>query len=443
MFLLGLGSKKIEKLEDGPKVEENMIRSCSRCGSFFEVVNDSDDELDPSEIRNTVESVHDMFIDYLSFEKRNPNNFEDFILQFMEVSLEKDNMTLSNQTSVEESLCVDCMNCSISQFSMALNKEISILDKYKEISDSLISSECCYDDQMENYEVQFESSSKECLEIMNIYNEFTKMEQFIQERTIIDGENDNSKMDCSETDKDIKEEYGNRRFQVINTIEMDDIVELRQNQNLESNLKHELIQYEIKREGMKNHLDFLRGYLERLKMSDFLNLSFYIQVIEGGACINGLRPALFEADFDNWNEVNAALGVSAMLLYTILERHKLPLSIYPSGSYSTIKDSESSIWPLYGNTLCNSDYNECTNFDKGISLFVFLIDTVYNIIPGTNEDLPYFVDQRNCTIGGINLNLLFNERETWNRAMSMNLINLKWLLVRSSECIRNKLNNDS
>ncbi|CAD98623.1 beclin1-like protein, possible [Cryptosporidium parvum] len=420
-----------------------MIRSCSRCGSFFEVVNDSDDELDPSEIINTVESVHDMFIDYLSLEKRNPNNFEDFILQFMEVSLEKDNMTLSNKTNVEESLCVDCMNCSISQFSMALNKEISLLDKYKEISDSLISSECYDEDQMEDSEVNFEPTSKEYLEIMNIYNEFIKMEQYNQEKTIINDENDNDEIDCTETDKDIKEGYGKCRFQVINTIEVDDIVELRQNQNLESNLKHELIQYELKREGMKNHLDFLRGYLERLKRSDFLNLSFYIQVIEGGACINGLRPALFEADFDNWNEVNAALGVSAMLLYTILERHKLPLSIYPNGSYSTIKDSESSIWPLHGNTLCNSDYNECTNFDKGILSFVFLIDTVYNIIPGTNETLPYSVDQRNGTIGGISLNLLFNERESWNRAMSMNLINLKWLLVRSSESIRNKLNNES
>ncbi|CUV06456.1 unnamed protein product [Cryptosporidium hominis] len=443
MFLLGLGSKKIEKLEDDPKVEENMIRSCSRCGSFFEIVNDSDDELDPSEIINTVESVHDMFIDYLSLENRDPNNFEDFILQFMEVSLEKDNMTLSNKTNVEESLCVDCINCSISQFSMALNKEISLLDKYKDISDSLISSECYDEDQMENSEVNFEPSSKEYLEIMNIYNEFIKMEQYNQEKTIINDENDNDEIDCTETDKDIEERYGKCRFQVINTIEMDDIVELRQNQNLESNLKHELIQYEIKKEGMKNHLDFLRGYLERLKRSDFLNLSFSIQVIEGGACINGLRPALFEADFDNWNEVNAALGVSAMLLYTILERHKLPLSIYPSGSYSTIKDSESSIWPLHGNTLCNSDYNECTSFDKGISSFVFLIDTVYNIIPGTNEILPYSVDQRNGTIGGISLNLLFNERESWNRAMSMNLINLKWLLVRSSESIRNKLNNDS
>ncbi|KAH8583074.1 beclin1 [Cryptosporidium sp. chipmunk genotype I] len=450
MFLFGLGSKKIQgKLEEDPKVGENLIRSCSRCGSFFELVYDLEDELDSSEIGKTFESVHDMFLDYLSLEKRNPDNFEDFILQFIEVSIERDNRTLSNKTNAEESLCVDCMNCLISQFSMALNKEISIMDKYKDISDLFVSSECHdedkniinnrSEDELANSEDNFEASSKEYLEIMNIYNEFLKMTQFSQDNKIMNNENQISEIDCDKADQDIKEGDNECRFHAINIIEMDDLAELRQNQNLELNLKQELIQYETKREGMKNHLNFLRGYLERLKRSDFLNLSFYIQVKDGVTCINGLSPALFEADFENWNEVNAALGTSALLLYTILDRHKLPLSINPSGSYSTIKDSNSSIWPLHGSTLCNSDYNECTNFDKGISLFVFLIDTVYNTIPGTKESLPYLVDQRNGTIGGIRPNLLFNERELWNRAMSMNLINLKWLLVRSSESIKDKL----
>ncbi|OII72922.1 uncharacterized protein cubi_02153 [Cryptosporidium ubiquitum] len=452
MFLLGLGSKKIQdKLEEGQKLKENVIRSCSKCGNFFEVVYDSENHLEPSEIVTTVEStesVHDMFLDYLSLEERNPDNFEDFILQFMEVSIEKDNRTLSNKTNVEESLCIDCMNYLISQFSMALNKEINIMDKYRDISNIILSSEN-YDDNIDfrnkgseqevtNFSESFDMSSKEHSDILDIYNEFLKMQRYFQYKSIENNDNDNK-----EIKKEGKEGNGECKFQVFNTIEMEDIVELKENQNLELNLKQELNQYETKKEGMENHLAFLRGYLERLKRTDFLNLSFYIQVKDGISSINGLRPALFEADFENWNELNAALGASALLLHTILERHKLPLSINPSGSYSTIKDSTCSIWPLHGNTLCNSDYNECTNFDKGISLFVFLIDSVYNAIPGTEESLPYPVDQINGTIGGIRPNLLFNERESWNRAMSMNLINLKWLLVKSCESIQKKLNSPS
>lgn len=452
MFLLGLGTKKIQsKLEKDRKPIENVIRSCSRCGSFFEVVYNLEDNSNPSEvpsISEPVESIHDMFLDYLNLEERNPDNFEDFILQFMEVSIEKDSGTLNNKTNVEESLCVDCMNCLISQFSMALNNEMNIMEKYKCISDLIISSEddnnnndfitTIFEQEILDFDEKSDISNKEYLEIMNIYNEFLKMTQCCQYKNIKSNVNGS---------KEIKkeEEEGNceNKFQFFNTIEMEEIVELRQNQNLELDLKQELNQYDTKKEGMRNHIIFLRGYLERLKKTDFLNLSFYIQVKDGISSINGLRPILIEADFENWKELNAALGTSALLLYIILERHKLPLSINPCGSYSTIKDSNSSIWPLHGNTLCNSDYNECSNFDKGVSLFVFLVDSVYNAIPGTNESLPHPIDKINGTIGGISPNLLFNERESWNRAMSMNLINLKWLLVRSCESIKNKSNNNS
>lgn len=426
MFLLGLGSRKAqEKKDEAPKTGGSLIRSCSRCGCFFEVVYGSEEGLDSSE---TVQGLHEMFLDYLSLERRNPDHFEDFILQFMDVSIEEDSRTLSSSTSVEESLCVDCMNCLISQFSMALNNEIGILDKYMDIKDIMLSPSDPLKGRASpdsgsavgSEESPGKSSGQEVLAVIQAYNEFLEVTQ----------PGHRQRPDREVVDTGEKE---GRELCVINTIEVDDIVELKQGQSLELGLKQELVHCETKRDGTKNHLIYLKGYLERLKRTDFLNLSFNIQVEDGVSSINGLRPALFEADFENWSEVNAALGASALLLYTILERHKLPLSIYPSGSYSAIGDSSSSVWPLHGSVLCNSDYNECSLFDKGVSTLVFLIDSTFRAIPGAEETLPYSVCQKNNTIGGVCLNLLFNERESWNRAMGMNLINLKWLLVRSRE----------
>ncbi|KAJ1612754.1 hypothetical protein OJ252_1151 [Cryptosporidium canis] len=426
MFLLGLGSKKIEEKQDeAPKASGRVIRSCSKCGQFFEVVHDSGE---------AAEGLHEMFLEYLSLEKRNPDYFEDFILQFMDVSIEDDNNTLNSSAGVEESICVDCMNSLISQFSMALNKEIGIADKYFDIKDILTpggQEECpeqggsvASGSDRPTSEERPVAPSQGYLDLLEAYDEFQEAKKRAEPESEIES----------------LEEDEENKFSVINTVEMDEIVELRQNQSLELGLKQEFLHCESRRKGTENHISYLRAYLERLKKIDFLNFSFNIQIDNGISSINGLRPALLDADFDNWNEVNAALGASALLLHTILDRHKLPLSINPNGSYSTIRDFSSLVWPLHGSVLCNSDYNECNNFDKGVSMFVLLIDSTFREIPGTDESLPYPVNQQENTIGGICPNLLFNERESWNRAMSMNLINLKWLLVRSCESIRNKSN---
>ncbi|KAF7458467.1 APG6-domain-containing protein [Cryptosporidium felis] len=437
MFLLGLGrrSQELEVGRDGGvgqkqvrggKEERNnslksgevhpnrsLVRSCSSCGVFFKIVDDSENASGDFEKRGGADNhssgaSNNRLQEYIISQGQDPENFEDFILQFMEISLEDDWEVFQNKGIIDESICGDCLDAFVSKYSLIVDKETARMSKFAQFSDLVLSS---------TQEPEENSTENSHLQVDEAHGDFLRLKEV--------------------RDRQIQKKIAIGDMKIINTIEMDEVINLRRNQNYELNLKEELSQCESKFQGVKKHGTLLRQYLERLQKTDFLNLSFYIDQSDGIASINGLRLGLFKGDFENWNEVNASLGASALLLSSILERHKLELEIYPNGSYSTIKElSSGAIWPLHGSTLCNSDFNECSSFDRGISSLLKLIDSTFKRIPGLEPSLPYPIEPKEGSIGGVSANLLFSDRDCWNRAMRMMLINLKWLLVRSSESCR-------
>ncbi|KAH8740830.1 hypothetical protein FG386_003069 [Cryptosporidium ryanae] len=444
MFLLpSIGKKNTStesELESSVRVnvDRNNIRICSRCGDIFELDYGNEDTDD-------YENMIKGFVEYINLEKRYQYHFEDFLLQYIEVSIEKNNELNDSNNSIDDSLCLECIDYLIYGFKTLFEKNKGRLLKYSSLKESRT--------KKESYEG--------CDSLIKGW--FNKEGNIDLIRVIKDYISDNN-IDIKEIKEVGKSDFNDDIFSKNNTccnekdyVDMKDIVELRLNQNMELNLIQELRQLNSLKEGTEIYYNNLKNYLGRLQKMDILNTCFYIDSVDGIGRINGLRLCIDKNDFDNWNEINACFGLISLFLNTILEKYDLNKCIKPRGSYSTIYDSSTKkTWPLYGSKLCNSDYCECINFDNAVSCLVRLINTTfYDIVSKktsfsanssvgscNNNDgdsnthsykLPFKYDKKENKLENSSINLLFNDKDSWNRAMKMMLFNLKWLLVVSCE----------
>ncbi|KAH7649195.1 hypothetical protein FG379_001552 [Cryptosporidium bovis] len=466
MFLLpSIGKKSVpteNDLEHVVKEEtnKNNIRICSRCGDMFELDYENKDK-DKDEYEHIIKS----FSEYINLEKSNQYYFEDFLLQYIEVSIEKNNELKDSHDNIDDSLCLECIEYLIYGFKTLFKKNEKKLKKYSNLKKS-----CAKRGDENNSDLSFTYwlDNNNDIDLTMVIKDYIS-DNNIDIKEIVSDESINCNDNIIENDKMSIDDFDietiiNNDSEIDNEIQdyvdMKDVVKLRLYQNMELDLIQELRRVNSVREGVKVHFDNLKKYLDRLQKMDILNTCFYIDSIDGIGRINGLKLYINKNDFENWNEINACFGLISLLLNMILEKYDLDTCIKPRGSYSTIYDSTTKkTWPLYGSKLCNSDYSECISFDNAVSCIFRLINTTFDEIirkktsvsknnynnhnsnsSDSNNDnghcsykLPFKYDQKENKIENLSINLLFNDKHNWNKAMKMMLFNLKWLLVVSCE----------
>ncbi|KAL7067054.1 hypothetical protein ACR3K2_25040 [Cryptosporidium serpentis] len=380
---------KTETRNDGDN-EKSILRICCCCNIIFSV-SISEDEND------NLHSILDSFLD--DENQCYSNLLENYFLQFMEVTLECYDNPKQN---IEESVCVECIDKLIMQFELTLNKTIG---ETKTLN--LLIGNIDYSD-----------------EDISIIDSLTKDSLFNNEKDLPDKYNFN---------------------QCINdNLDSFEILVKRQEKEIKFNniFKLEYIQRLI--DGTNNDIKSLQYHVDLLRKINIFNTTFYINQINGIGTINNLRLGLLDNSDENWREINGALGYTSLLLCCIAEKLNIEITLNPYGNYSTITDrdipeylsnfvkEEYSILPLYGSTSANSNYNQCIKFDNAIKALVSNISNIAKYM-NCSDKLPFIINHDMNTINGISYNLLFNDKRTWNNAMKMLLINLKYLIINLCE----------
>ncbi|EEA05788.1 uncharacterized protein CMU_027980 [Cryptosporidium muris RN66] len=380
---------KTEIRNDGDN-EKSILRICCCCNIIFSVIISKDEN-------DNLHSILDSFLD--DEDECYSNLLENYFLQFMEVTLECYDNPKEN---IEESVCVECIDKLIMQFELNLNKTI---DETKTLN--LLIGNIDYS-----------------VEDISIIDSLIKDSLFDNEKDLPDKCNFNQ---CIHDNLDYFEILVKRQEKEI---------------RLNNIFKLEYIQRLI--DGTNSDIKFLQYHVDLLRKINIFNTTFYINQINGIGTINNLRLGLLDNSDENWREINGALGYTSLLLCCIAEKLNIEVTLNPYGNYSTITDrcipeylsnfvkEEYSILPLYGNTSANSNYNQCIKFDSAIKA---LLSNISNIAKYMNcsDKLPFIINYDMNTIDGVSYNLLFNDKQTWNNAMKMLLINLKYLIINLCE----------
>lgn len=186
--------------------------------------------------------------------------------------------------------------------------------------------------------------------------------------------------------------------------------------------------------------------LEKLQKTNVFNDTFCIGHDGHFGTINGLRLGRLSTIPVEWAEINAAWGLTLLLLQTMAERLKYTFvgyKLHPLGSTSTIERIEqdgrggggggggrSTMLELYGNTDLNPiKYWQKKSFDQAQVAFLECLRQLGEFVEKKDPtvQLPYKIHKD--TIADACIKTGFNGEEHWTRALKFCLTNAKWLLA--------------
>ena len=181
--------------------------------------------------------------------------------------------------------------------------------------------------------------------------------------------------------------------------------------------------------------------LERLQKTNVFNDTFCIGHDGHFGTINGLRLGRLSNIPVEWAEINAAWGLTLLLLQTMAERLDFTFdgySLHPLGSTSTIERIEqdsrggtrSTMLELYGNTDLNPiKYWQKKSFDQAQVAFLECLRQLGKHVESKDPSvqLPYKIHKD--MIADACIKTGFNGEEQWTRALKFCLTNAKWLLA--------------
>ncbi|GAA5826416.1 hypothetical protein JCM11251_002356 [Rhodosporidiobolus azoricus] len=206
--------------------------------------------------------------------------------------------------------------------------------------------------------------------------------------------------------------------------------------------------------------------LDKLQRTNVYNDAFCIGQEAGFGTINGLRLGRLPGSSVDWPELNAAWGLSALLLLTVSRKFGVIASadptcssssssgsrfagrepdefkdgwkLVPCGSFSRVekrdvRTGERASWELYGSsTLSLHRVLQNRRFDHAMVGFLECLRQVIEFV--TERDravrVPHAVNKDK--IGDVSIKLQFGSDEAWTRALRHVLLDLKILLGRAS-----------
>jgi len=102
----------------------------------------------------------------------------------------------------------------------------------------------------------------------------------------------------------------------------------------------ELLSYQEEKENVHSKISILKEQVNDLKTTNVYNDAFYIWHDGHFGTINNFRLGRLPSQQVDWNEINAALGQTTLLLYTLAKKLNFKFSMYrliPMGSSSKIE----------------------------------------------------------------------------------------------------------
>ncbi|KFD68540.1 hypothetical protein M514_13955 [Trichuris suis] len=200
--------------------------------------------------------------------------------------------------------------------------------------------------------------------------------------------------------------------------------------------RRKVLDLDLEIQGTKNHLSHSTILLNKLIRSNVFDLTFHIWHSGQFGTINGFRLGHLPNHNVDWSEVNAALGQTVLLLYSLLKKVGLDLKGYqlvPFGSYSYIRSlRDGKELRLF--TEGGAKFTWHPKFDQAIVAFVDCLHQLEEHIRlrvGGDYNLPYRMQDDKIEDGGIDYSVKthLNSEERWTKAMKCMLTNLKWALA--------------
>eukprot|EP01117_Protostelium_nocturnum_P007053 TRINITY_DN2528_c0_g1_i1.p1 TRINITY_DN2528_c0_g1~~TRINITY_DN2528_c0_g1_i1.p1 ORF type:complete len:407 (-),score=122.48 TRINITY_DN2528_c0_g1_i1:1311-2531(-) len=204
--------------------------------------------------------------------------------------------------------------------------------------------------------------------------------------------------------------------------------------------------------GVKAKTKYAAEELRKLEIVNVHQNTFYVVTTERIATINGFRLGRLPDVPVDWEEINSALGQTALLIYTLSKKIKCSFVQYrllPMGNRSQIqrRNNEKMKYPLYGSndlgfetwlwglgslasSFTGSNSKEMAKaLDDGM---VALLQCLQELCSKAKEkksslDFPYKIDKDK--IGGHSVRTQSNNEMLWTKALKHELINLNYLLA--------------
>ncbi|KAI9290111.1 autophagy protein Apg6-domain-containing protein [Umbelopsis sp. AD052] len=178
---------------------------------------------------------------------------------------------------------------------------------------------------------------------------------------------------------------------------------------------------------------------EKLQKTVVYNDTFCIGHSGPFGTINGFRLGRLSTQPIDWNEINAAMGQTLLLLYTVANKLKFQFKTYrlvPMGSFSRIQkiDGDSVVtYELYGSgdfAINRMFLNR--RFDHALVALLNCLQQLSDFAEQRDKSLrlPYRINKDK--IGDTSIRLQFNQDELWTRALKYMLTNMKWILIFAS-----------
>lgn len=156
-------------------------------------------------------------------------------------------------------------------------------------------------------------------------------------------------------------------------------------------LQHQL--FEQERDALQKKIAHVSRELDRLNSANVFNDAFHIWYEGHFGTINNFRLGKLPTQNVEWNEINAAWGQAALLLYTLARYKQFTFSRYriiPMGSFSKIEvtDGVTNVYELYGG---GGALFWSSRFDKAMVSFLQCIKELADDIAKKDAsfELPY------------------------------------------------------
>jgi len=208
--------------------------------------------------------------------------------------------------------------------------------------------------------------------------------------------------------------------------------------------KLNLKQHVDTRDSVVNQVEQVSRQLERLNRVNVCNDAFHVWFDGSFGTVNGFRLGRLPNIPVEWDEINAAWGMSCLLLHTMAQsvglQFKNGYTLKPLGSFSKVTDSKGASFELYGpvNILSSHRYDramtgflhclkEFEEFARGVDQSNDRSNNGSNLSSSNYFKLPYQID--GDKIDGRKIGFPFNRYERWTAALKIMLVDLKTCLA--------------
>jgi beclin 1 len=176
-------------------------------------------------------------------------------------------------------------------------------------------------------------------------------------------------------------------------------------------------------------------HLDKLMQINSLNDSFYIWYLGPYATINNFRLGNTLIKPIEPNEINAALGETALAVYLVATRCQVELKTYailPMGSFPKViklDDRNKPIFPLYIDQTSWTLFPK-RNFNCALAGFMSCIGELGDFVASYDPTMtmPYKINIPDSKIGDVSFVYGLDD-EQWTRSLKFMLSNVKWIIA--------------